>query len=315
MRWSRSCCSTAALSRDPANTVHPMRLVLLSNPRSGRARHAEVLSELGTEVAREGFEVESLLAGGPPESLRAALRTADALVIAGGDGSVHHVTGPALEADVPVYHFPLGTENLFARQFGSTRSVERLLGSLRSGRTRSIDVAACNGRPFVLMCSVGFDAHVVERVASARLRGVRRMDYVMHGLAEVRALRAPRLCVRSGEETLADHESGMLLIANSPEYAAGLNPCADARADDGLLDVLFLPYSSRAGLLGWLASLASGMHMQSDSARRIRCATLTVESASSGVPVQLDGESAAGTSEPLRLRIEVLPKRLRVLQP
>lgn len=303
---------------DPALRPHLMRLVLLTNPNSGRARNTAAVSELHARLTAAGCDVRVVCTGEAGDRLAAALREGDgaeALIIAWGDGSVHHAASDAIAADVPIYPFPLGTENLFAREFGATRSIDRLVRSVRSGRTRAIDAPSCNGRLFVLMCGIGFDAHVVERVARARKSGVRLSDYLRRGIEELREFRTPKLRVEIGGIALADDEAGLLLIANSPRYAARLNPCRDARPDDGRLDVLFMPYRSRAGLLAWLASVATGMHMYSSAARRARATSLRVSSTTRDVPIQLDGETVAHPGVPLDLRIEIESKRLRVLMP
>lgn len=294
-----------------------MRVVLLANPYSGRARNARRLRRLVSRLRDERIDLATV-SPGQDHLLSASLAAADALVVAGGDGSVHHALGPAAAAGVPLYHYPVGTENLFARESGASTSLDQLVESLRNRRTALIDMATCNGRPFMLMLSIGFDAQVVQRVARARalrpLRGVARIDYLRHALAELRHLRTPRLRVASGSRTLVNNETGFLLVANSPRYAAGLDPCRSARWDDGRLDALFLPYSSRTGLLKWIAAIVTRTHDDLGGARFAAVGELTISCDQPDVPIQLDGESVPGTGR-LHLAIEVAKARFPMLVP
>jgi diacylglycerol kinase (ATP) len=294
-----------------------MRVVLLYNPRSGRGRSADIAARLVSQLTAAGADVHPFELGFALDlaAVSRRARGATAIVVAGGDGSVHHAAPIAIESGVPLYHFPLGTENLFSREFGSTSDPDRLLAALRHPRVIEADTASCNGRGFLLMASVGFDAHVVERVAAARTAGIRRTDYLRHAAREFLDMRLPPLTITADGRTLVQDEPGIVVTANSRQYAARLDPCTDARVDDGLLDVLFLPYRSRPRLASWAISIALGMHVHAPEARRARAVSIEVRSSTIAVPHQLDGESVAPASGPLNLTLRVEKPRLRVLVP
>ena len=99
-----------------------MRVVVLRNSFAGRGRGRAKADRLLTALREAGHDpvvLDVRRADGTSfnDELDEALRGAAALIIAGGDGTLHHSAPAAMRAGVPVYHFPLGTENLFARQF------------------------------------------------------------------------------------------------------------------------------------------------------------------------------------------------------
>lgn len=295
-----------------------MRVVLLHNPRSGRARGGPIVAEAHARLGEAGFEVVSLALGDTRlqsiDHLTEQVRGARALVIAGGDGSVHYAAPAAIGADVPLYHLPLGTENLFARETGTmSGGIDTLVRSIRAGQTRTIDVGQCNGRTFVLMASVGFDADVVGRVAAARVAGVTRLDYVRHAIGEFGRFEPPTFDVVADGRPLATHQAGLLFIANSPHYAARLNPCVDARIDDGLLDVLFVPCRNRVELIAAASAIALGTHESRADVVTVRAGQIQIASTGTGIAHQLDGEAVSPRPDPLSLSIRVLPSRLRVI--
>lgn len=295
-----------------------MRLLLLANPKSGRGRSARHVAELTAGLRAAGHELD-IREPGPELSrceLTERLRRVDLLVIAGGDGSVHHAAPAAIETGTPIFHYPLGTENLFARHFGICRDPALLEIAILRKKIVAIDVGDCNGRMFVLMMSIGFDAHVVDRVCAARRSGVRRADYLKHAAAELRSLRLSPLTVDADGRAVCTGEPGQVVIANCAEYAAGLNPCPDARADDGLLDVAFLPYRSRVELTAWVCRLGLGMHDSAGGAHRARARSCRVRLGcpeGRRVAVQMDGEAVEMGRGPLDLQVSVRPGALRVL--
>jgi diacylglycerol kinase (ATP) len=294
-----------------------MRLVVLRNTSAGRGRGRERVDRLLAALESRGHRARVLdarrLDGPPPNGeLDHALRSADALIVAGGDGTLHHSAAAAMRAGVPVYHFPLGTENLFARQFGMSSDPPRVLDALDRARLHDVDTADCNGTPFLLMCSVGFDSCVVERVAANRRGGITRAAYVAHALAEVLRPRFVPLTIHADGREIVRESPGVAIIANSSQYAARLDPARGACMRDGLLDLVFIPIASRVELARRLLQVALARHLHDPAVVSARCREATIAAARE-VPFQLDGEHA-GTLQPAEpLRLHVAPRTLRVL--
>lgn len=294
------------------------RVVLLHNPNSGRGRSRAAATELRRALAHAGLSIDERLVGPSltADSLADALRNADAIIVAGGDGSLSHAASIIATSGRPVYHFPLGTENLFARHFGMTASPHAVVAALLARRTADVDMVACGSRCFVLMASIGFDASIVARVAAARTRGVRRIDYVRHTMAEFLSHQPALITVEVDGRVITERESGLLFIANSPHYAARLNPCRAAVISDGLLNVLFLPYRTRAGLLARATAVAMRRHLTSRHARTAAGAALRVRAEGSPLSIQIDGEHLApDPRHPDTFECRVVPRALTVLLP
>lgn len=293
-----------------------MNIVLLHNPKSGRASGIPLGEELSRDLSRAGYTVRCFKADRALETrvLAKELCGAVALVIAGGDGTIHHAL-PVLEelgtAAPPLYHFPAGTENLFSREFGHQADVALLIRTLARRRVCMIDVARFGSVPFVLMASVGYDARVVRRVAAERTGGVSKLNYVQAGLREFVTFTPPRMDVEVDGRPFVQGETGLLVVANSRQYAARLNPAGAAVMDDGLLDVVLLPHSNRVGLVAWLAVAAGGGHMDRPAYRQVRGQHVRMK-LDSPQPMQVDGEYA-GEIPATGSEFRVLPRALRVL--
>ena len=141
----------------------PRRPVLFFNPRSGGGKATK--SHLVEEARRRGIVPIEL---GPGEDLRELVEAAigdgaDALAMAGGDGSQAIVAELAAARDLPYACVPAGTRNHFALDLGVDR--DDVVGSLDAfvdGGERRVDLAEVNGRVFVNNVSIGLYADAVQ---------------------------------------------------------------------------------------------------------------------------------------------------------
>ncbi len=142
----------------------PRRPVLFVNSRSGggkaeRAAVAEEAEARGVEVVVLGpdADLEALVAD-------AVARGADALGVAGGDGSLGVAAAAALAHGIPFVCIPAGTRNHFALDVGvDRRDVVGALDAFTDGVERRIDVARVNGRLFLNNVSLGLYGDAVGR--------------------------------------------------------------------------------------------------------------------------------------------------------
>ena len=134
-----------------------MSIAILFNPTSGRGRALKYAQQIKAALQLDGVKTSLLPTDrGDAEHwllpvLHSKRKAMSALIVCGGDGAVRLVASSAAAAEVPIWHAPCGTENLFARAFGMRRNVEQLRAALRVGRVQRVDLAYANGSPFVLM--------------------------------------------------------------------------------------------------------------------------------------------------------------------
>ena len=219
-----------------------MSIAVLFNPISGTGRALRVAQAIAEGLARRGIATRLLPTerGRPKDWLREKLDDVEAVVVAGGDGAVRSVVHESARADLPLWHAPCGTENLFARTFGMTRNPEHVAAAHLACRTRRVDVGECSGARFAIMASVGFDAEVVRLVSARRRGAISRLTYARPIIELVGSWRAPVLSwtIDGESEWLGP---GMAVVANLAPYGGFLHPARHAAPDDGLLDAVFIP--------------------------------------------------------------------------
>lgn len=289
-----------------------MTVLLLANPRSGRGLANTTRERYRAALANAGIRAEpiGLDAAGDP-GIGPGLPSPRAVVVFGGDGTVRHAAEWASSAAVPLFHVPLGNENLFARGFGMTRNPEQLILALRRYRVRRIDIGRINGTAFVIMASCGIDAAVIRRVERSRRRAVGHLAYIGPISAEIVDPSIPTVTLIADGIRRINVRRGTLIVANAPEYAARLDVARSASPTDGFLDVVFMPHDTALGALGWAARCWGRLCER--RAVHARATMLKVET-SPDAPWQLDGEHistpASGVST-----ITIEPESLPVLIP
>ena len=292
------------------------RVALLYNPIAGAGGARAAAESLVSGLREQGHEplAQETIRDPQPGWMDDLLDGADALVVIGGDGALRLACGPAMRSGTPVYHWPSGNENLFAREFGMTASMPRLLAALGQSEVRQADVASVQGDDSLLMTSIGFDAAVVHDLAARRGRRISHLSYVPSILRQLRSWRPSMLTVRVDGETIVDSERGVVVVANSRQYALRLDPALRASMSDGALDVVFFPCASCATGMLWMIRSRLRRHVHSAPVVYKKGRDILVRSAPAR-PYQIDGDPAGPASGISELSITLRSATLPVLVP
>ncbi len=304
-----------------------MHLLMLANTRSGTGRSRQAARDIASILTLYNHHVRLV----DPIALSSSCLTshcswAHVILIAGGDGTIHHLLPHLIMAAKPIYHIGTGTENLFARHFHMLPTAEALLQAIHTNRTTAVDTFSCalidrqsdttmsSPSPAALMASLGPDAAVVHRLAAVRSRAGSHAMYLRPIVAELLHPHLVPLSITVDDTLMVNHQRGILIIANSLHYACRANPLPGADMADGLLDMLFLPATTITDAIRWTAKCLAQTHILSPQVQQAQGRTIVVES-SKPVPVQCDGEAAATLSPNSRLIFRVQPRSLEVLLP
>jgi diacylglycerol kinase (ATP) len=240
---------------------------------------------------------------------REAVRSGvDLLLASGGDGTITACVGGVAGSGVPLGVLPCGTGNLLAHNLGLPLTLDEALAVALTGSDRRLDVGAANGRPFVVMAGIGFDAEMLDG-ANERLKS--RLGWAAYVLSALRHLRDPpvRMTVRADSGPPQRRWANGVIVGNVGSLQGNVRLLPDAAPDDGVLDVAVLAAS---GWTRWLR-LAADVLLRRKTGRvaHLSCRELAVQ-ASRARPWEVDGEVAGTTRQ---LRVTVQPGRLLVRVP
>ena len=197
---------------------------------------------------------------GPDRALTALVREAveggaDALGVAGGDGSLAVVAAAAQQHGVPLVCVPAGTRNHFALDLGIDRN--DLVGALEAftdGVERLIDMGSVNGRLFLNNVSLGIYGEAVRQPAYRGAKARTLFETAREVLGPSAAAPELRLVDDQGRE----HRNPAVVLVSNNRYAVD-RPLAQGtrpRLDSGCLGVIVLdaPGTSRTPARAWAAT-------------------------------------------------------------
>lgn len=289
------------------------RVVLIAeNPRAGAGDAAALIDGLEQSLRKYGFIVQRER---DPEVIRRRLEAdpdgseAESLacvVCAGGDGTIGMVANWA-RPSLPLAVLPLGTENLLARQLGFDRNISRLSKQIEQGCRFTIDAGEANGRMFLSVASLGFDAEVARLVADRRTGHIRYSTWLRPIVEALWRYRYPpvRMTTSAGAAPVI---ARWAFVFNLPRYALGLQFVSEGDPADGQLDVCCFRRGQWWNGLRYLTGVLLGGHRTWRDTHVERATWLRFE-ADEPVPYQLDGDPGGD----LPLDIRVLPGRVTIV--
>lgn len=305
---ARRALSTAA-TKTPGLSPPAVRPWLLVNPRSGGGK----ASRLGLVDAaeRRGVDVHVLAPGDDARSVAeaAVAAGADAVGVAGGDGSLGVVAAVAVRARLPFFCVPVGTRNHFAADLGLDRSQPLAALDALDGPQRRIDVGTVSGRTFLNNVSLGAYAELV-----------RQPGYREDKLGTARALlpdilRDERPTLEVGmrlPDGQACADAVMVLVGNNPYQPSPLQAGSRPTLSTGMLQVSVLRARTGTQIAAVLANVATGRAGDPTAWVQWTTPVFKLESAQPEIRAAVDGESTV-LAAPLEFR--VAPGALRVLVP
>ncbi len=264
-------------------------LTVIVNPTARRVRSGGLDGALARLcVGARVTMLETAQRGDAEAMTRAALATKpDAIVAAGGDGTINEIINGMAGSPVPLGILPLGTANVLAAEIGLPTNPVKAAEVILDGRTRPIHLGECNGRLFAMMAGIGFDARVVQAVSPALKRRLGKTAYVIESLAELGRHRPTeyRVSVDGGPPQTA----GTVIIANGHYYGGRFIVAPSARLDSADLYACLFEHGSRIDALGYSAAMVLGALRFLSSVSRQPARMIRVEGPE-GEPVQADGD-------------------------
>ena len=177
------------------------------------------------------------------------IEQADAVVIFGGDGTVHYQLSTLVELDVPLLVVPCGSGNDFARALGlrSTRDSiaawNRFARSASQSRTIDLGIirslAGEDPAPHYFCCvaGAGIDTRIAAR-ANRLPRWLRsRGGYFLCAPSEFMRFSPTPMKISCNGTQGSFRRTILAAVANAPAYGGGMRIAPSAKLDDGMLDL------------------------------------------------------------------------------
>ncbi len=260
-----------------ADTLHQpgerSRFIMLVNPRAGGGD--KLPRQVRAHLEGCGCHVRELEAK-TPEELNAHVAAtgqaeADAIIIAGGDGTLRTALQAQQRHNPPLALLPCGTANVIARDIGLPRRARALARICRQGPVRPVHGGLVNDTLFLMSVGAGFDARAVATVNPALKRCAGRLAYLAAAIALLRHWpdEGPyRIAIDGGPE----EEAASAIVLNTRLYGGGFMIDPDGGMDRPGLRAILFHGGRRRDLLRYVLAGLSGRlrHLKDVSFRQAR---------------------------------------------
>lgn len=302
-----------------------MSRVFLVNPAAANGSTGRRWPELARRAAALGLQGETWVSERPGHlaelAAEAAAAGATAIVVVGGDGTVHEVVDGLARAGasdrVELGLIPFGTGRDFARSLRIPRRLDDALEVVRGGRVRTVDIgratyASDNGEVvahFANFAGAGISGAIADRANRTTKAFGGRLSFIWATLAVFTRWQPTEMTV----EIDGERRQVLLLEAlamNGDYTAGGMWVAPEASLEDGTFDVVLIGDFSKAEFTTTFPKIYRGTHVSHAKVEIVRARELRVD-APSPLPIVLDGEQPGTTP----VRFEVVPGALRVRVP
>lgn len=267
-----------------------MKARLIINPISGTADKTGLDNLVIDSLSPLGWEIETTFTKAHGDATRLAAEAVtqgyDAVLAAGGDGTVNEAAAALCDSSTALGIIPCGSGNGLARHLGIPIDIREGIKVIANESPRSIDYATVNTRKFFCTFGVGFDAAVSEAFAGKKRRG--KLTY-LQSTFETFAKYHPELYTIIANGQRLTEKAFLVAVCNASQYGNNAYIAPSAAIDDGLLDVTIVHTGNilSTALVGF--DMLTGMIERNVLIHTFRTPSIVISRTHDGV-AHLDGE-------------------------
>jgi diacylglycerol kinase family enzyme len=289
------------------------RLSLVLNEKAGALLAGGRTQDLTDRLSQGGARLRIIPPGDLPDRLRDARAEADAVVVAGGDGTIACAAAALEDTGMPLGILPAGTMNLLAKDLHlPIGQLTEAAGIILAGHTRDVDVGRVDGHVFLCACMLGAPTRLGHHRETNRRAGPWR-QWVGFARAAFRTLRRRR------SQRLTITVDGAVHTIRTPSLTITVNPVDDGRGrlfarsrlDGGKLCAYVIRRHTMLDLVRVMLRIAAG-NTRDPALLVLEGTAITIEAPTPALLVLIDGEERL-LAAPLSFTIK--PGALRVFAP
>jgi len=321
------------LAKLPVEIGSLMRKVaLVDNPASGQPsrRRKAIVSDTLAALQQAGIEVDRYTIDGPGSGSRLARQAiengCDAVLVCGGDGTVHEILQSLVGTNVALGVVPMGTANALASDLGLPRSAAKAIGKLLQAQPIPVPVGRITfraedgseqSRYFTVAAGIGADALLMARMDPTLKRRFGYFLYLVEAFRIWVSHPFPLFQINfvNGGGIAREEHASQLLAVRVRSFGGVLGRFAPgASVHSHSLALVAFKTRSRLRYMRFLLAVVASRHTFSRDVELIATDSVECRSAngsSTRVYVEADGEVLGH----LPVRIEVAEETLTLLVP
>ena len=210
----------------------------------------------------------------------------DAFIV-GGDGTMNYFVNQYAGIKLPLFIFNAGTGNDFHWMLYNGKTFEEQLEVALGTALKPIDIGLCNGRYFINGIGVGFEGEIVKSLTGKKKKPG-KTSFLLCILKKIFTYRSGNYSIKTGADLFTGKKL-LVDISNGCRAGGGFHIAPEAKADDGLFDIIMAESMSPFKRLLYLPVIEKGKHLQLSVIKHVRSNTVTVGS-DSMIQYHMDGE-------------------------
>lgn len=213
--------------------------MLIINPISGTIAKDGLSERVNQRLVPAGFEITTVAtqyAGhGAELATQASAEGFDAVIAAGGDGTINETAAALRSSQTVLGILPYGSGNGLARHLYGSIDIDRALNIIAKNCVEPCDYGTVNGEPFFCTFGLGFDASVSREFAQFSRRGL--ASYIRSAMREYIKFSPKEYEITTGEQTMRV-KAFIVAVCNASQYGNNAFIAPKASIRDGLLDII-----------------------------------------------------------------------------
>lgn len=241
-----------------------MKILVITNPLAGGGKTLRLLPKIRHWLSESSHEFSFNTTKSPDqmrsEIINAPAQGIDALLLIGGDGTVHQALPAIAETKIPFGFLPCGRGNDFARNIGLPSNLKKSCSLPSNPSFHQVDLPRINNIPFIAVAYVGFDAEVNKLANDEKGYFGGTLGYIVCVLKALRNFRPFEVEITIDDDTWSERVM-MVTVANAPFYGGGMKIAPDANMNDGIFDICIVQEISKLDLLQQFPKVFKGTHV------------------------------------------------------
>lgn len=294
-------------------TSNPRKFLFVINPISGGTGKEEIVRQI--EAFCENNKILPRLYFTSGRNDRAKIKKEieafgpEVIVASGGDGTVNLVAEQILHTEKALGILPTGSGNGLAKDLKIPQmNLQSALDVLIHPKIRSIDTLTANGKYFMHICDLGFNAHVVKLFNKTKKRGL--LSYMRFSISEFFKYKTFRYQITT-DRAMHKGLAFMITIANSNQFGSNLTINPDGRVDDGEFEIIIIKRFPRKKIFSILFRLLTHRINFSPYSIVLKARQAVIKTKKAKT-LQYDGEILGKITT---VEIKINPGSLKVLAP
>lgn len=300
-----------------------MKGLFIINPSSGKQIHQSKAIQAATELMRDGIIEEATIYytkaknDAKNRTIQGSKEGYDFVVAAGGDGTVNEVVAGLYisQSKMPMAIMPSGTTNDFATSAGISPTVLSLYEVIKGFNVVATDIGRFNESEYFLnVAAGGILSDVAHNVSIESKTLLGKTAYITSGLMTIaeKGFATTRLLFEI-DGVKEELDVYFFILANSKSVGGFSRICADAKINDGYMDLCVIKSLDILKAVPVFTSILDGTHKNSKHVeyRQVKDVKISAIEQDTVFHLDCDGEYAGE----LPMHVEVLQGGINLLLP